>query len=94
MQNKMMQEGQSFYDVWMYQVSDEIQSLAIAFGNRYMLQGALQYLADCADPKANLVLKDTIRLHMLSLVREDLSWYLINEMISDQAAANFDNEFD
>ena len=31
---------------------------------------------------------------MLSLVREDLSWYLINEMISDQAAASFDNEFD
>lgn len=78
----------------MYQVSDEIQSLAIAFGNRYMLQGALQYLTDCADPKAKLVLKDTIRLHMLSLVKEDLSWYLLNEMISDQAAASFDNEFD
>jgi len=36
-----MQDGQSFFDVWMYEVSDEIQSLSIAFGNRYMLEGAL-----------------------------------------------------
>ena len=36
-----MQDGESFFDVWMYQVSDEIQSLATAFGNRYLLQGAL-----------------------------------------------------
>ena len=41
LQKKIMQEGQAFFDVWMYQVSDEIQSLATAFGHRYMLQGAL-----------------------------------------------------
>jgi len=37
MKKKIMDEGNSFYDVWMYQVSDEIQSLAISFGNRFML---------------------------------------------------------
>lgn len=37
MQKKLMDEGQSFFDVWMYEVSDEIQTLAISFGNRYML---------------------------------------------------------
>lgn len=41
MQKKIMEEGRPFFDVWMYEVSDEIQSLATAFGNRYMLQGAL-----------------------------------------------------
>ena len=41
LQKKIMEEGQAFFDVWMYQVSDEIQSLATAFGHRYMLQGAL-----------------------------------------------------
>jgi len=41
MLQKKMMEGNKFFDIWMYQVSDEIQSLAIAFGNRYMLQGAL-----------------------------------------------------
>jgi hypothetical protein len=32
-----MEAGTPFFDVWQYQVSDEIQSLALAFGNRYML---------------------------------------------------------
>jgi len=41
LQKKIMKDGESFFDVWMYQASDDIQSLATAFGNRYMLQGAL-----------------------------------------------------
>ena len=60
LQKKIMQDGQSFFDVWMYLVSDEIQSLATAFGERYMLQGALQYLQDCTDAKAKETLKATI----------------------------------
>lgn len=56
LQKKIMEEGQAFFDVWMYQVSDEIQSLATAFGHRYMLQGALKYLADCTDPKGKQLL--------------------------------------
>ena len=89
-----MEDGQAFFDVWMYQVSDEIQSLAEAFGHRYMLQGALQYLADCADVKTKALLTATIRLHMLSLVRQNFSWYLIEGCISEQAAANLEAEYD
>jgi len=28
MQKKIMEEGKPFFDVWMYEVSDEIQELA------------------------------------------------------------------
>jgi len=28
MQKKIMEEGKAFFDVWMYEVSDEIQELA------------------------------------------------------------------
>lgn len=94
LQKKIMEDGQAFFDVWMYQVSDEIQSLAEAFGHRYMLQGALQYLADCADVKTKALLTATIRLHMLSLVRQHFSWYLIEGCISEQAAANLEAEYD
>ena len=69
LQKKIMEGGEAFFDVWMYQVSDEIQSLAIAFGNRYMLQGALQYLADLTDAKTKVCLQATIRLHMLHFVK-------------------------
>ena len=94
LQKKIMEDGQAFFDVWMYQVSDEIQSLAEAFGHRYMLQGALQYLADCADVKTKALLTATIRLHMLSLVRQNFSLYLIEGCISEQAAANLEAEYD
>jgi hypothetical protein len=35
---KKMSEGKSFFDIWMYEVSDEIQALATAFGERFMLE--------------------------------------------------------
>ena len=37
MQKKLLEQGKPFFDVWMYEVSDEIQSVAQAFGERYML---------------------------------------------------------
>ena len=52
------------------------------------------YLENCFDAKAKQVLTDTIRLHMLSVIRQDMSWYLVNGLVSDQAAASFDAEFD
>ena len=94
LQKKIMEEGQSFFDVWMYQVSDEIQSLATAFGQRYMLEGALTYLADCQDAKTKALLEATIRLHMLALVKQNLAWYQIDGAVSDEAAARLDSELD
>jgi len=38
MQKKIMEEGKPFFDVWMYEVSDEIQAVATAFGDRWMLE--------------------------------------------------------
>jgi hypothetical protein len=32
-----MEEGKPFFDVWMYEVSDEIQSFAQSFSERFML---------------------------------------------------------
>lgn len=37
LQHKIMEEGKPFFDVWMYEVSDEIQTFAQSFGERYML---------------------------------------------------------
>ena len=80
--------------MWQFQVSDEIQSLATAFGQRYMLEGALQYLADCTDARTKELLTATIRLHMLHLVKENMAWYLINGTIGEQASQSFADEYD
>ena len=80
--------------MWQYQVSDEIQSLATAFGQRYMLEGALQYLADCTDAPTKELLTASIRLHMFLLVKENMAWYLINGTIGEQASQSFADEYD
>jgi len=36
-----MEEGKSFYDVWQFEVSNEIQDLSTAFGERFILESAL-----------------------------------------------------
>ena len=46
LQHKIMEEGKPFFDVWMYEVSDEIQTFAQAFGERYMLQGAIKAIEE------------------------------------------------
>ena len=94
MKKKIMDQGISFFDVWMYEVSDEIQSLATAFGNRYMLQGAIQTLNETEGPRIKALLTATIHLHMLTLVRQNLDWYLMNGAIGGEAAAKIDDEFD
>ena len=93
-QKKTKQEKKKFYDVWMFEVSDEVQDCAVAFGDRYVLQGALQYLAETTDAKVKEILTATIRLHLLLLIRRSLSWYLIEGTVSHEAASNLDSEFD
>jgi len=41
MAQKVMMDKKPFFDVWMYEASDEIQSVAQAFGERYMLENSL-----------------------------------------------------
>lgn len=80
--------------MWQYEVSDEIQSVATAFGHRYLLQGALADLAACQDAKLKQLLTVTIRLHMITQVKQDLAWYLVNGSVSEAAALKIDDEFD
>jgi len=37
MKKKVMDEKKKFFDVWMYEVNEDIQSLAEAFGERFIL---------------------------------------------------------
>jgi hypothetical protein len=89
-----MEQGQAFFDVWLYHVSDEIQSLAQAFAERYMLQGAIKNMEECTHAPTKKLLEKTIMLHMISLVRENIGWYLMNDVVSAKAAQNLDSEHD
>ena len=47
MNKKLMEEGKPFYDVWMYEVSDGIQSVATAFAERICVEAAIAKIASC-----------------------------------------------
>ena len=88
-----MEEGKPFFDVWMYEVSDEIQSVALAFGERFCLENAMSDLNKTTHVGAKEALRKAIFLHCVTLVRNNVSWYLINEVISTEAAAGLDDLF-
>ena len=48
MEAAVIEQGKKFFDVWMSQVNDEIQSLAESFGERFFLQCAINaFEKDC-----------------------------------------------
>lgn len=68
MQTLVMKEGKAFFDVWMYHVSDEIQSLATAFGERFIMEQSVENLKNCAHAGAKKVIEATLYLHAITHV--------------------------
>ena len=58
-------------------LNDDIQSLALSFGERYAVQNAFIAMEeDCVHQGAKSILEKVIYLHMITYVNENLSWYL------------------
>ena len=92
MAKKIMEEGKAFFDVWMYEVSDEIQSFATAFAERFVLESALAQMATVEHAGAKQVLASATYLHCISLVAKNIDWYLLNGIVSVEAAQALDQE--
>lgn len=87
MQKKIMEEGKPFFDVWMYEVSDDIQNLATAFAERWVLEQAIaarDAMTDC--PKAQVVLDKVIYLHCINEIKKNLGWFMTEGCIGQEAA--------
>lgn len=94
LQKKIMNEGKQFFDVWMYEVSDEVQALAAAYGDRFMLEAALEAHASMAsNKKAQAVVEKNIYLHCALTIKQNLGWYTAEGCVSNEAAANFGDVF-
>ena len=89
----MMEEGKAFFDIWMYEVSDEIQNLATAFGERFMLEEAIAAMHAMDNENAKVVLAKTIYLHSLWNVKMNIGWYTMHKVVSNEAALELDSLF-
>jgi len=81
-----MEEGKPFFDAWMYELSDEQQALATAFGERYVLEAALEQYKRCTHTGVKELLYHAIMLHSLTLVQQHIGWYLTHGIVSVEAA--------
>lgn len=93
MQKKIMEEQRKFYDVWMFESNEDIQNLALAFGERYFLSHALQAFEDCQHPGAKTLLGKILRLYMIDYLNEELVFYLTNDLMSKAFAQKIQVEF-
>ena len=97
LQQKIMTEGKKFYDVWMYEVSDQIQAMALAFSERFILEAAMNKFHDLtvglSDVGARNILTKVVRLHCLLYVKENLGWYLLQGVINQKAAQALDADY-
>ena len=80
------------YNVWMHQSNEAIQSLALAFGERFYLESAIEGLAKAN--KSKKLLENVIYLHMYMYVFSNIQFYMLNGFISDVAAQEIINEKD
>ena len=65
----------------------------MAFGERFCLENAMSDLAKVSHQGAKEALRTAIYLHCVCNVRNNVAWYLINEVISHEAAAELDEIF-
>jgi len=93
MQKKMIVEGKKFFDVWMYEVSDEIQSLAFAFSERYMLESTLNVINKTSHAGTKALLEQATFLYLIWTIKNNLDWYVIDGVVSAEAASKVDDEF-
>ena len=82
MQKLIMTDGKPFFDVWMYEVSDEIQSLATAYGERFVMESSMTALNSCTHSGAQKVLESTLYLHAISHVLKNIDWYILDGSVS------------
>lgn len=86
LQKKIMKEGRNFYDVWMFESNEDIQNLALAFGERYFLSHAWKAFENCKHQGAKALLGKIIRLYMIDYLNKELAFYLTNDLMAKEFA--------
>lgn len=87
LKTKIMDNQRKFYDVWMFESNDNIQSLAFSFGERFFIESAFKLYEGMEHQGAKAIFEKVLRLHMIDLLNKDLAFYLVNGLISHNLAA-------
>ena len=84
---KLAKEKISAYDISMYHTSDLIQDLALAYGERRMIDACLVFLSELS-AESKKTMETVFRVFAIDCVKRDLGMYISNGAISQKGAAN------
>jgi acyl-CoA oxidase len=97
LKKQVLEKEKKFFNVWMSDINDEIQDVAESFGERYFLQNAWKaydYLGSSHNAGTKTILFHVLRMHMVDYLRDNISFFLINDLISKEAAKELVDSFD
>ena len=84
----LQKEGKSKYQIMMRETSDNMQDLAMAYGERQTFEACIASLAKFKNAENKKVFTEVIRLFAVDVIRRDLGFYMIEKAINAQAAEN------
>jgi acyl-CoA oxidase len=80
--------GTSGYNILMRETSDNMQALALAYGERNTMEECIKTLAKLNNKENVAVMTMVFRLFGLDTIRRDLGFYMVEKAISREAAEN------
>jgi hypothetical protein len=78
--------GKTPYQVMMREVSDTIQDLAMAYGERLAIEQCLSFLTRVQKAANKELMTTVFRIFAVDVVIRDLGFYLLNGAINQKAA--------
>ena len=76
--------GTNLFDAWMSKLSDEIQLTSRCYGEMICVNSI------CEGRKSNFsmdIIKDTARLYALTILKDNLAWNMMNELLTKEQAS-------
>lgn len=70
------------YSKWMYEESDDIQSLATSYGERLAVQTMINKINEIDDNNLKKILNDLLKIYSYTKIKEDIGFYFENNLIN------------
>lgn len=84
----LAKSGKSQFEILMRETSDTIQNLAMAYGERRTMEASLATLRKIKNEENVRVMTTVLRVFGLDCIKQNLGFYLVQGVVSREAAAN------
>lgn len=84
----LKKQGKSQFNILMQETSDQIQALAMAYGERITIEACQEFLKKLNNAENRRVMTVAFQIYAIDVVKNDLGFFMIHKVVSKQAAAH------